>query len=204
LKNLEEDETLLVQSGKPVAVFKSHNMKYSIQKNQMLWLVASSLLLLAGCSRGAEATPQATPTLAPPPPGFTYCDIDPAKICLEGFGQDVEERLLVLFTIADEIYTNIYIRADGPEGEMLFRCQQSERFPENIYCLGEPFPEGELIKLNVYSKRDNDFLAIGVFNVEYVELPESDIVFYEDVTPGSSYPNPSYPNPSYPNPNPTP
>lgn len=175
-------------------------------QKQTSLLVTLILVLLTACSRGAEPTPQATQTTLPPPFGVTYCDIDPADMCLEGFGLDIEERLLVLFKVTDPVYADIYIRAVGPDGEILFECQQSENFPENIYCLGEPFPEGELIKLNIYSKSSNKLIAIGVFNVQYVDLPESDIVFEAEATPSPepSYPNPSYPNPSYPNPSFTP
>lgn len=188
-------------------------MKYLVQKERVLWLVTIALVLLAGCSQAPEATPQPTQTPLPPPLDITYCDIDPADICLEGFGLDIQERLLVLFRVVeDPLYTGLYIRTDGPDGEVLFECQQSQNFPENIYCLGEPFPEGEFIKLNIYSQASNKLLAIGVFNVQYGDLPEADVVFEADITPvpsprptltpspQPSYPNPSYPNPSYPNP----
>lgn len=163
-----------------------------------LWFRLAPLLFvfLAGCSQRTEPTPQPTQTPLPPPFDVTFCDIDPAEICLEGFGLDMDERLLVLFKVFDQVYENIYVRSNGPEGDILFNCQQSESFPENLYCLGEPFPEGERIKLNIYSKSNNKLLAIGVFNVEFGDLPEPDFVF--EIEP--SYPNPSYPNPSYPNP----
>lgn len=173
-------------------------------------IVISALILLTACSRVAEPTPQATQTALPPPFDVTYCDIDPAVICLEGFGLDPEERLLVLFKVIDQDYSKIYIHADGPDGEIVFECQQSDEFPENVYCLGAPFPDEELIKLNIYSKSSNKLLAIGVFKVQYAELPEPDIVFEINATPtpspepSSTEPSgtePSYPNPTaYPNP----
>jgi len=175
------------------------------------------VLLLAGCSREAEPTPEATQT-PEPPLGITYCDIDPSDICLVGFGLDIDDRLLILFRADDRFFADIYIRADGPEGEILFECQQSENFPENVYCLGETYPEGELIKLNIYAKGNDKLIALGVFGVRYVTLPTRDVVFEAETTPTSapgpiptgaptsaaSYPNPAYPNPSYPNPTSTP
>lgn len=158
-----------------------------------------ALVFLAGCSRGAEPTPQATQTLVPPPLDITYCDINPADVCLEGFGLDIEERLLILLKADDRSFADIYVRADGPDGEILFECQQSESFPESVYCIGDPFPEENLIKLNIYSKSSNKLIAIGVFNVQYGDLPESDVIFLSDATPTPSL-EPSYPNPSYPNP----
>jgi len=188
-------------------------MKYFLSRKGVIWpVLAGMLVLLAGCNRAAEATPQATPTPAPPPLDVTYCDIDPSDLCLEGFGLDSEDRLLVLWKADDRFYADIYMRADGPEGEIFFECQQSENFLENIYCLGEAYPEDELIKLNIYSNSNDRLIAIGVFNVQAGSLPSPDVVFKADITPTPSrvesstpsYPNPSYPNSSYPNPTSTP
>jgi len=60
-------------------------------------LVLLIMVLLTGCSREAELTPEATQTPVPPPLGVTYCDINPSDLCLEGFGLDIDERLLILF-----------------------------------------------------------------------------------------------------------
>jgi len=183
-----------------------------MHKKRMLWPSLVVFILLVGCNQETEPSPPPTQTPLPPPLSITYCDIDPSDVCLEGFGLDIEERLLVLLESNDRTYADIYIHANGPEGEMLLECQQSENFPENVYCLGEPFSEGDLLKLNIYAKSNNKLLAIGVFNVLYSGLPEPDVDFEANATPtrtpfeetptpdtGESYPNPPYPNPSYPN-----
>ena len=178
------------------------------------WL---AVLLLAGCSRGAELTQVATQTLEPPL-NITYCDINPSDMCLEGFSLDIDERLLILFKADDRFFADIYVRADGPDGEILFECQQSNNFLENVYCLGDSYPEGELIKLNIYANSNDRLIAMGVFDVQYNNLPERDVTFGVEVTPTPvlvppattaptsvpSYPNPSYPNSAYPNPTSTP
>jgi len=170
------------------------------------------VLLLVGCNREAEITPEETQT-PEPPLGVTYCDIDPSDMCLVGFGLDIDDRLLILFRADDRFYADIYIRADGPEGEMIFECQQSENFPENVYCLGDKYSDGDLIKLYIYAKGNDKLIALGVFDVRYVTLPIRDVTFAADGTPtpssgppspATSYPNPAYPNPSYPNPTSTP
>lgn len=175
------------------------------------------MVLLAGCRQETEPTPEATPT-PNPPVGITYCDINPSDLCLEGFGLDVDDRLLILFKAEDLHFADIYINTDGPEGEMLFDCQQSENFLENVYCLGDRFPEGELIKMNIYSQDNDRLIAIGVFEVQYGDLPAPDVVFEVEgtatpfsgsapattPTTAASYPNPEYPNPAYPNPTSTP
>ncbi len=169
---------------------------------QTALLVTLAMVLLTACSRATEPPPAATQTPLPPPLDVTFCDIASADICLEGFGQDADEKLLVLFKVNDPPYADIYMLADGPDGEIFFECQPSKDFPENVYCLGEPFPEGDPIKLNIYAASTNRLIAIGVFNVEYSNLPAPDVVFGAKATPtpSTSYPNPSYPNPSYPNP----
>jgi hypothetical protein len=190
-------------------------MKRSAQKAQISLLALIVLALLPGCSRGAEPTPEATQTPAPPPFEVTYCDINPSSdMCLDGFGTDADGNLLILFKANDLFFADIYIHADGPEGKIDFECQESENFLENVYCLGGPYPEQELIKLNIYSKSNNALVAIGVFNVAYSSLPEPDVVFGVTPTPQPSPTSvsptllsptssplpPSYPNPSYPNP----
>ena len=188
-------------------------MKRSTQETQIASLVLVILILITGCSSGAEPTPEATQTPAPPPFEVTYCDINPSDMCLDRFGTDADGNLLILFKADDRFFADIYIHADGPEGKIDFECQESENFLENVYCLGQPYPEQELIKLNIYSKSNNALIAIGVFNVEYSSLPEPDVVFGVTPTPQLSpisspptplYPNPSYPNSSYPNPTSTP
>ena len=175
-----------------------------MDKKQVLWSVLFVFILLSGCSQEPDSAPEPTPTPLPPPLSITYCDISPSDVCLEGFGLDIEDRLLVLLIADNRTYADIYIRADSPEGEMLLECQPSRDFPENIYCLGETFSEGDLLKLNLYAKENNRLLAIGVFSVLLSDLPQPDVDFEANATPTPSeepaYPNPSYPNPSYPNP----
>lgn len=188
-------------------------MQRSAQKTHITLLILIILVLLPGCSQGAVSTPEATQTPPPPPFEVTYCDINPSDVCLDGFGTDADGKLLILFKADDRFFADIYIRAEGPEGEIYFECQESENFLENVYCLGEPYPEQELIKLNIYSKSNDALIAIGVFSVAYSSLPEPDVIFGVTPTPQPSptsssltpaYPNPSYPNPSYPNPTSTP
>lgn len=183
-----------------------------MKKNLLLVLLV--LILLTGCRRGVEATLEATPSPEPKPLGVTYCNIAASDLCLEGFGLDSDGRLLILLRADDRFFADIYILANGPEGEIFFECQQSEHFLENVYCQGEPFEEGELIKLNIHSQGNDQLVALGVFTVQYGDLPAPDVAFAADATPrpvptpvstpvstqAPSYPNSSYPNSDYPNP----
>ena len=177
-----------------------------------LALLLFTVLLLAGCSRETELTSEASPTPGPPPFEVTYCDIAPSSdLCMEGFGQQEEDKMLILFIANDRFFANIYIRTDLDQEEVVFECQQSQNFLENVYCLGDAFPEDENIKLNIHAKSNDRLIAQGVFIVQYDALPEPDVEFgvatptatgpvptVSSPTPEPSYPN--YPNPSYPNP----
>jgi len=178
---------------------------------QIAFLGLFLVLLSAGCSRGTASTPEVTLTPEPSLFEVTYCDIDPSDMCLEGFGQEDEGKMLILFKADDRYFANIYIRTDRDQEEVLFECQQSQNFLENVYCLGDAFADGENIKLNIYAKGNDKLIAEGVFIVEYGRLPESDVEF-DVLTPtaaapvptsvSSPTPKPSYPNdptPSYPN-----
>lgn len=174
------------------------------------------VLLFAGCRREVESTPTATGT-PEPPFGITYCDIDPSDMCLEGFElEEDEDKMLILFKADDHFFADIYILADQDQEEVVFECLQSQNFPENVYCLGDAFAEGESIKLNIHAKSNDRLIAEGIFIVKYGSLPEPDVEFgaatptatvpvprtVSSPTPRPSYPN--YPNPSYPNPTVTP
>lgn len=175
-----------------------------------------SLAGLTACSREIEPTLQPTPSPVPVLE-ITYCDIDESDLCLEGFGEDDEGRLLFLFKSSDPSFARIEASIDGPDGEIPLECVQSENFPENIYCAGdvtfEGFPEGTNIRLNIRSLTGERLEARGVFIVEYTGIPAPDVVI--GPTPTSSVlavnsPTPegpviivptSYPNPTnYPNP----
>lgn len=181
-------------------------------------LILLSLALVTACNRETEQTPDATKTSAPPPLSITYCDIAPSDLCLEGFGQEGEDKMLILFKADDWAFADIMVHVDHPDGEVIFECQQSQNFPENVYCLGDAFDDEENIKLEIYSKEDEKLIAVGVFFVEYGYIPAPDVEFgvptpeivAADATSTPEYvdlsdPNPtSTPDPAYPNyPNPT-
>jgi hypothetical protein len=183
-------------------------------QTKLIWLILMSLALATGCNREIEQTPEATQTPPPLPLNITYCDIAPSDLCLEGFGQAGEDEMLILFKADDRSFADIYVRVDQPEGEVAFECQQSQDFPENVYCLGAAFPDEARIKLDIYSKSDESLIAIGVFIVQYSGITAPDVDFGIETpeatatgstpaptsTPEPNYPNyPNYPNPSFPN-----
>ena len=187
-----------------------------VSKIKLLVSIVLLVLLVAGCSREVEQTPESTQAPDSPPLDITYCDIAPSDLCLEGFGQEDEDKMLILFKANDSAFADIYIRSGQEEDEVTFECMGSQIFPENVFCLGDAFSEGEKINLEVFSRSDERLVAIGVFNVQYGAIPTPDVEFGEfpPTTPpapapstptlDASYPNYPNPTPSYPNPTSTP
>jgi hypothetical protein len=172
----------------------------NLKRNWLFYLLALLLTLTAGCRSKATQTPQPSQT---PAPTITYCDIDPASLCLEGFGQNDEGQTLILFKAADQDFRKIFVRAEVDAEEIDLVCNQSQSFPENIYCQGSVFPAGEKIKLNIFSTQNKTLIAVGVFSIEYASLPTPDVDFAEaaaTATQAAIPENTEYPNyPNYPN-----
>jgi hypothetical protein len=188
-------------------------MKHSL-KTKLLGLLVLSVVFVAGCTREAEQTPS-TQTPDAPPLDITYCDIAPSDLCLEGFGEEDEDKMLILMKAHDQFFTDIYVHAEQEEEVVLFECLASLIFPENVFCIGDAFSEEKKIKLEIFSKNDDRLVAIGVFNVQYSAISTPDVEFgaspavpaepiISTPTPGTTYPNYPNPTPSYPNSTPTP
>ena len=171
-------------------------------------LVLLILIMLTGCIREAEPTPEATQTSVPPPLSVTYCDINPSDLCLDGFGQEGKDKLLILLKKNDQFFNDIDVQVEHDWEEYLFECVHSQVILGNIYCTGDVQPEnGDNIQLKIYSKNDESLIATGVFIVQYTNIPIPAAPAptsppLKTATPKPSYPN--YPNPSYPNPTSTP
>ena len=192
-------------------------MKFFLKK-KYVFLIILILLFPTACNGSADqsadqnADQNAEDSQAPSaasPLNIAYCNTSSADLCLEGFGEEGEAKLLILFKADNPLFNDIYIGIEKDKDEVLFQCLQSQEFPENIYCSGDLFPNGESIQLNVYSK-DKELIAEGEFTIQYGDIQQSDDVELEDSEsetssadyPSSSYPN--YPNSSYENPTSTP
>ena len=177
-------------------------MKILVQKRLIVLLIVT-IILLASCSSDKKTTPEPSKTL--PYLSIAYCNIDSDNLCLEGFGQEGEDNMLILFKANNPDFANIYVRANENKEDIEFNCSVSEEFSENIYCVGEKFPNGEEIDLKIYTKNDQELIATGKFKIQYgnIQMPDNmnlskDSDNYEA---GSSSPDsPNYPNhPNYPN-----
>ena len=157
-------------------------MKKTVLKTLFLTLIP--LILLSACS--TPSTPQEK-TASTATPALQYCNVDDTDICLEGFGQENEEKTFILLRAnnADFRAIHLEINENSP-----FTCLQSERFPENIYCGGVFFQNGEEISIAIYNNQNEELIVQGEFTIEYSPLQPPD-----DLHPPADYPDyPNYPN----------
>ena len=118
-----------------------------IIRKRILLLVLSMLFSLTACSSETEDVKK---TRLPEQINITYCNISHKSLCVEGFGQESAGNLLILLKAEDPSLRDIYIQSK--EKDSIFTCLQSQDFPENLYCTGETFLNGEDIALNIYTK----------------------------------------------------
>lgn len=175
-----------------------------MKKPNKLFLVFFPLLILLSSCATPAPEKEIEETQAPAFVEITYCNIDDSTLCLEGFGKESGENLIILFKADNPDFENIYLRVNK---NSRFQCAKSQEFPENIYCIGEIIPNGTEIEINVYTDTDNTQLASGKFTIQYGKLQLTDDIELEASPTSPDYPNsptfpdpPSYPNyPNYPN-----
>ena len=181
-------------------------MKAAIFK--MLLITIALLVLITACSSESKDTPEPTSLPAQTSRTIDYCNNDSTDLCLEGFGEEGDEVLLILLKATNIGFRDIYINVEKDGAEIQFTCASSAGFPENIYCSGNIVPNGENIQLKIYTKENKKLIAEGAFTVQYGDIQGSGNV--EDNKSGSERPEldsqnyPNYPNSSYQNPTSTP
>lgn len=181
----------------------------------MLSILFIFSILLSACAQGSteEAHPtEPINTLEYLP----YCSDDASNLCVEGFGKEADEKLIVLFQSKKN--NEISVRATDENGqETALDCYPAEGFSQNIYCIGVILPEsGSKLKIDAYETGSSKLLGSGNFHIQYGQIefagkipasptPQESVSYpnSESETPPNpaSYPNyPNYPNePNYPN-----
>ena len=164
-----------------------------------------------------------------PLPKVAYCSSEEVRPCIVSFSLDSDGNMLVNFLTPETSFPAFYLKIVHKAGESLYECQKVKNFPENVYCIGETMPVGEVLQFLLISKRDESLLAEGKFAIIGLALPtpEAEDQLTASVSPVSptqeepvetvtaivtvtvtpagpkSTPSPSYPNPPYPNPSPS-
>ena len=158
-----------------------------------------------------------------------YCSSEEVRPCIVSFGLDSDGNMLVNILTPKTSFPAFYLKIVHKDGESLYECQKVKNFPENVYCIGETMPLGEVLQFLLISKRDESLLAEGKFAIIGLALPtpEAEDQLTASVSPviptqqepletvtatvtvtvtptgPKSTPSPSYPNPPYPNPSPS-
>ena len=177
-------------------------MKHFLQKKLFI-IILLLLLINTACSNKTEDLPTVSQNTSNQTAlEINYCNIDASNLCLEGFGREGEDKLIILFKADNPSFTNIYVSVEKNNNEVAFECISIEEFETNIYCTGGVFPNRENIQVNVYSKENDEFIAKGEFTLQYgvIQIPNN--AEFETLiapTPSSSSKNPTAQSPSYPN-----
>lgn len=154
-----------------------------------------------------------------------YCSAEEVRPCIVSFSLDSDGNMLVNILTPETSFPAFYLKIVHRDGESLYECQTVKNFPENVYCIGETMPVGEVLQFLLISKRDESLLAEGKFAIIGLALPTPEDQLTSSVSPVSptqeepvetvtaivtvtptgpkSTPSPSYPNPPYPNPSPS-
>lgn len=192
-------------------------MKVFLRKRSVFFIILI-LLFITACNGNPTQVPENSQIYSDSSPlNITYCNISSTDLCLEGFGKEGEDNLLILFKADNPVFADIYVGIEKGKDEIVFECIQAQDFSKNVYCSGDIFPNGENIQLNIYAKEDEKLIAKGGFTIQYGVIQRADDIEFEISTPESSkpsYPNesnepnepdePNYPNSSYENPTATP
>jgi len=161
--------------------------------NKLFLAFALSLILLNSCTPTSKKETEESPP--PPIAEISYCNMDDSTLCLEGFGEENEENLIILFKSNSSEFKDIYLRINKNGENIPYQCAQSQEFPENIYCIGDFFPNDEEITIGVYTFNNDTPIGKGKFTIQYGDLQLSDDVEFENSPTFPDYPNyPNYPN----------
>lgn len=157
---------------------------------------------------------------------LAYCSSSDIKPCIVSFSLDSDRNMLVNVLTPGPSFPAFHLKIRQGKGEGLYECQKVERFPANVYCIGDEMRPGEVSQFMIISKNGDTLLAEGSFAIIGLALatPEFALPTSSDEptasptqglaietaaptkstprpsTPSRSTPSPSYPNPSYSNP----
>ncbi|MCI0553014.1 MAG: hypothetical protein L0287_18870 [Anaerolineae bacterium] len=182
--------------------------------------VALIILLVYGLTQWRKGQPQASQRS--PLSDLTYCSSDDVRPCIVSFSLDSDGNMLVNILTPGTSFPAFYLKIIHEKGESIYECKKVEKFPANVYCIGEAMQVGKVLQFLLISKSENELLAEGSFAIIGLALPtpEDQLTLTLTVSPTQeepvgtvtvtptppgpkSTPSPSYPNPPYPNPSPS-
>ena len=179
-------------------------------------LVVLILLLTYGLIQGRNGQPRAGERS--PLTELAYCNSDNVRPCIVSFSLDSDGNMLVNIITPSSSFPAFYLKIVHEKGETTYECQKVEKFPANVYCIGEAMQVGKILQFLLISKNGDKVLAEGSFAIIGLALPTPEDQLTASVTPTpegplgtvtatptrvKSTPSPSYPNPPYPNPSPS-
>jgi len=174
------------------------------------------ILLVYGLIRERNRQPRAGHRA--PLTELVYCNSANVRPCVVSFGLDSDGNMLVNILTPGSSFPTFYLKIVHEKGESVYDCQKVEKFPSNVYCMGEEMQVGKVLQFLLISKSEDALLAEGSFAIIGLALPtpEDQLTLTLTVSPTQgeplgtvtptrvkSTPSPSFPNPPYPNPSPS-
>ena len=174
------------------------------------------ILLVYGLIQGRNRQPPAGHRA--PLTELAYCNSDNVRPCVVSFGLDSDGNMLVNILTPGSSFPTFYLKIVHEKGESVYDCQKVEKFPSNVYCIGEEMQVGKVLQFLLISKSEDALLAEGSFAIIGLALPtpEDQLTLALTVSPTQgeplgtatptrvkSTPSPSYTSPPYPNPSPS-
>ena len=143
------------------------------------------VFIISGCGKKPEDTANGLNTLQ----HLAYCNEDDSRLCVEGFGKEKDEHLVILLRTKDKRDADIFLEVKMGEEKITFECYSSDEFAFNTYCIGDILPNsGEMIGINAYSMDSNTLLGSGNFRIQYGQIKFIQTLPDPQGIP-SSYPN---------------
>lgn len=120
------------------------------------------------CSQVSPTSPipETSPSSSPEIP---YCNQNDATLCLEGFGKEGKDTLLILFQDRHTVLHSLKVQKGGDQSPKFFQCAHSEKFPEYVYCAGDFIQNGAYTKITAYNAQ-KEILAQGGFTIQQGDL----------------------------------
>lgn len=99
------------------------------------------------------------------PVTFGYCGAEFTDLCVVSFGRDALGNTVINLYVPVKEYPVFYLKVIRRSGEQRFECEWNKDIRTSVYCAGPSVNLGEGFMIQMFSEKDNTFLAEGEFTL---------------------------------------
>ncbi len=114
-----------------------------------------------------------------------YCGVEPEELCVLSFGRDVDENMVVNIFSPDHKLPAFYLKIKRAAWESVYECEKDKEVRTNVFCYGDMVNLQERMEISLFSKKDDQLIAMGDFTLKAILLSEPSLAREVD---GSSTP----------------